>query len=114
MSVTIDRLAHLMQKEISLILQREAKDNKIGYVTITEVKVTKDLSYATVYYTVLSENEERIKVTDDALKNAKGFIRTELARKISVRKMPELVFKYDEALAYGNKINKLLHEIKDK
>lgn len=113
MSVTTDRLASLIQRELASIVNREVKDKSFGYINLTEVKVTKDLSFANVYYTILSDETDMIERSKQALETSKVTIRMELAKKIkNVRKIPDLVFKYDEALAYGNHIDKLLKTIK--
>ena len=80
-------------------------------VSITEVRVTNDLSNATVYYTVPDYLKEKIV---GSLDKAKGFLRSELARRVKARKMPELVFKYDEALEYGNHINEIINNLNKK
>ena len=109
MSVKIDRIASNIVKEISYILATEVKDNDIKFVTITDAKVTNDLSFAKIYFTVLDEN--RKKETLDALKNASKFIRRELADRIDVRHIPELEFVYDESIAYGKKIEDIIEQI---
>ncbi len=113
MSITTERLASLIQRELAPIVNQEIKDKSFGYINLTEVKVTKDLSYANVYYTILSDEEEVLKRAKKAIEDVKATIRMELAKKIrNVRKIPDLVFKYDEALAYGNHIDQLLKTIK--
>lgn len=107
MSLTLDRLQSNITRELSILLQREARDSKIGYVTITEVRMTNDLSFATVYFTIMGD-EKRINTCLDALNKAKGYLRSELAKRVKARKMPQLIFKYDEALAYGNHISEIL------
>lgn len=111
MSLSVDRIASQIKKELAFLLIKEIKDKQVGYVTVTDVKVTNDLSFATVYYTVMGD-QTKIKATDDALNHAKGFIKNEIAKKVQMRKVPEFIFKYDEALEYGNNIEKLLKEIK--
>ncbi len=111
MSVKIERIASNMIKEISYILMTEIKDQDIKFVTVTDCKVTNDLSFAKVYYTVL--NEERKNETEDALKNAAGFIRRQLADRIDIRHIPELQFVYDESIAYGKKIENIIEKIHD-
>lgn len=113
MSVTIERLASLIQRELAPIINQVVKDKSIGYINLTEVKVTKDLSFATIYYTILSDDEKVIEKARLSLDEAKVTIRMELAKKIkNTRKIPDLIFKYDEALAYGNKIDRILKTIK--
>ena len=108
MSITIDRLAKTIQKELSLLLMTQAKDNNLASVTVTEVRVTSDLSFATVFYIVPEFLKESIV---ESLSRCKGYLKSELARKVKARKMPDLVFKYDEALEYGNHINKIISDI---
>lgn len=113
MSVTTDRLASIIQRELASIVNREVKDKSFGYINLTEVKVTKDLSFANIYYTILSDEPDMIERSKQALESSKVMIRMELAKKIkNTRKIPDLIFKYDEALAYGNHIDKLLKTIK--
>lgn len=110
MSIKTERLAHVLEKEISSILLLEIKDEDIKFVTITHVDLSSDLSYAKVYCTVL--NDEMKDKTIKDLNNAKGFIRNELIkRKLEMRKIPELIFIYDESIEYGNKIEKIIEEI---
>ena len=111
-SVKIERLNHAIQEEISMILMREIKDSNIKFVTITGVDTTSDLSFAKVYYTVL--NRDKLDETKEALDRASSFIRTKLAERIEVRHTPELRFIYDSSIAYGEHIDKLIDEIKEK
>lgn len=112
MSVKIDRIASNMVKEISYILANEVKDSDIKFVTVTDVKLASDLSFAKVYVTVFDQT--KIKETLKALDQAKGFIRKKLAERIDIRHTPELSFVFDESIEYGNKIEKIIEEIKEK
>lgn len=109
MSVKIDRINSALVKEISYILATEVKDKCIKFVTITDCKVTNDLSFAKVYYTVL--NDEDKKETAKALKNASGFIRHELMDRVDIRHIPELTFVFDESISYGKKIEDIIENI---
>lgn len=111
-SLKIERLNHTYQEAISTILMKEVKDADIKFVTITGVEVTSDLSYAKVYYTVL-EDEKKEK-TKEALQKASPFIRTKLAEMIEIRHTPELIFKYDTSIEYGNHIEKIIDQIHEK
>lgn len=111
MSVKIERLNHIIQEEISMILMKEVKDENIKFVTITGVDTTNDLSFSKVYYTVL--NQDKINETKEALEKAASFIRTELASRIEIRHTPELKFIYDTSIAYGEHIDKLIEKIKE-
>ena len=112
MSIKIERLNHVIQEEISMILMKEVKDEDIKFVTITGVETTNDLSFAKVYYTVL--NKEKLKEAEEALERASSFIRTKLAHSIEVRHTPELRFIYDKSIAYGNHIEKIIEQIHEK
>ena len=112
MSIKLDRIESNMIKEISYILANEVKDKDIKFVTVTECRVTNDLSYAKVYYTVL--NMDKKEETAKALKNAAGFIRKELMNRMDIRYTPELEFIFDESIEYGKKIENLIDEIHNK
>lgn len=113
MSIKIDRINSNLVKEISYILATEIKDSDIKFVTVTDVKVTNDLSFAKVYVTILDINKKE--QTMKALKNASGFIRSKLYDRVDIRHIPDLDFVYDESIDYGKKIENLidnLHENK--
>lgn len=109
MSIKIERIASEMVKQISYILATEIKDEDIKFVTVTDCKVTNDLSFAKVYVTVF--DKDKIKTTVDALNNASGFIRRQLADRIDIRHIPELTFVYDESIEYGKNIENKLKKI---
>lgn len=111
MSVKIERLNDQFQKEISVILQTEIKDQDIHFVTITGCEITNDLSFCKVYFTVLDESKKDS--TLKALKGAASFIRGELSKRIQVRHTPELRFFYDDSIEYGNKIEKIIEKINE-
>ena len=108
MSVKIDRLNNMFVEEISKIIHEEIKDKDIGFVTITDARVTNDLSFAKVYITSLSDDRKKVL---DALNKASGFIRTMLCDRIKIRKMPEIHFVYDESIEYGKKIEDIIERI---
>ncbi len=113
MSITSDRLASLIQRELASIVNLSVKDKSFGYINLTEVKLTKDMSFATIYYTILSDDPKIIEKAHLSIDESKILIRMELAKKIkNIKKIPDLVFKYDEALAYGNNIDKILKTLK--
>ena len=112
MSVKTERIANLLIREISDILQNEVYDEDIKFVTITACKVDTDLSLAQVYCTVFDQSKKEKCLHD--LNQAKGFIKTELAkRKLEIRKIPDLRFKYDESIEYGTKIEKIFEKLND-
>ncbi len=109
MSLALKRLEKDSLRELSIILQRESHNQLLHDVTLTEVRITRDLSYMTVFYTCLYD--VRKDNVAKALEESKSYLRTALCQKIKARKMPELIFTYDEALAYGNHINEVLSKL---
>lgn len=95
-------------KEISYILMNEVKDPILKFVTITDCKVTNDLSFAKVYFTTLNEDRESVL---DSLNKAADFIEIELSKAIEIRKMPQISFHYDDSLEYGENIEKIIEKI---
>ena len=100
----------IIERELASILF-DSSNNKLKFVSITKVALTSDLSLATVYYTVLG-NEGEIESTKEDLEKSKGYLRSSLAKKLDLRKTPDLRFKYDESLAYGNRITQILDNLK--
>ena len=111
MAMKKDKLNNIIQRELSGIIQNEVKNSGVGFCTITGVDVTSDLSYAKVYVSFLNKNTKK---SLEALEKSKGFIRSTLARRLTVRKCPELIFVLDTSLDYGNKIESILDEINKK
>lgn len=107
-----DRLGGQIQQEISEIISRKIKDPRIGFVTITGVKMSPDLRYATVYITVMGADEEA-DMSLACLESASSFIRHELGGRLHVKHVPELRFHMDEAALRGRRIDSILREIKD-
>ena len=110
--IKLKRYNSSYKKEISSILQNEIKDDDIKFVSVTGVEITNDLSYAKVFITVF--DKEKKDSTLKALNKAKGFIRTELAKRVEIRHTPELRFVFDESNEYGEKIESIIKEIHDK
>lgn len=106
------RVAEEIKKELSQILQLEFKDPRLGFLTITGVEVTNDFSQAKVYLSVLGSEEQR-EASLKALARGKGFLRSELGKKIRLRVVPELIFKFDHSIDYGSKIEALLADLND-
>ena len=111
MGLSIKRLESLALRELSLILRCDAKNNYLSNITITEVRITNDLSFITIYYTFYQGKVENY---EKALNDCKGYLRSELAKKLKARKMPDLIFKHDEALEYGNRINEIISNLNKK
>ena len=107
----IDRVNQLLREEISGLLQRELKDPRLGFVTVTDVEVSKDLSTAKVYVSVFG-TEEEWRASLAALESAKGFIRNWLKQHLTLRIVPTLSFRPDRSMAHAASIQSLLAEIK--
>jgi ribosome-binding factor A len=102
-----DRIASLISREISKIIEREIKDPRLGLVTITTVDVTSDLKTATVYFSSLNNKQEGL----ETLNRAKGYIKTNLAHRVRMKYMPDIQFRIDNSYEYGEKIDALLDNI---
>ncbi|MDI6689035.1 MAG: 30S ribosome-binding factor RbfA [Actinomycetota bacterium] len=106
------RLAEIFKKEICDIIRRELKDPRIGFVTITAVEVSPDLKHATVFLSVLGEESEQ-EDTLEGLESARGFIKTELGKRIRIKFLPDLTFKIDKSIEEGMRISELLKRIQE-
>jgi len=106
-----DKVAEAVHVLVTELLVKGLKDPRIGFVTITGVKVTDDMHLATVFFTVMGDDDAK-KGTEAGLNSARGFIRKEMGKKFRMRFVPEVIFKYDNSLDRGNRIDELLREIK--
>jgi ribosome-binding factor A len=105
------RVQELLVQYISEILQREMKDPRIGFVTITDAQVTPDLRHARVYFSVLGSGEER-EETGKALNRASGFIRGEFAKRAQMRYVPDIRFDFDSSVERSARLNSLLEQVR--
>jgi ribosome-binding factor A len=106
----MSRVGEEIKKELSVLLQRSLKDPRIGFVTVTDVEVTSDLQLAKVFVSIFGDDEQR-KASLAGLQKAKGYLRTEIGRRVKLRHVPDFVFKLDESIDYGNRIESILREI---
>ncbi len=104
------RVGDLIREEVADIIMNKLKDPRVGFITVTGVNITEDLKLAKVYISILKAEETD--ATLEILNSAKGFIRAELSKRVRMKFIPALTFRMDESLEYGNKIEKLLKEIK--
>lgn len=100
----------ILKKEISRILQFELKNPKLGFVTVTDVECTRDMSQAKVYVSFLGK-QERNDAGMRVLRSSKGFIRSTLAKNIKARKMPDLIFVQDTSLDNGRRIENIISNL---
>lgn len=105
-----ERLEDQIQFLLSTLIQRELRDPELGFLTLTAVRLTPDRGLAKIYYTVLGEEEQAAR-TQRALARASGFLRTQLAQRLKLRRVPELRFLADASLAEGNRLEALFAEI---
>ena len=107
----LDRVNQLIKEEISLLLQRELKDPRLGFVTVTDVETTKDLGSAKVFVSVLG-SEAQWSASLAALESAKGFIRNWLRDHLDLRATPVLDFRADRSMERAANIQTLLKQLK--
>lgn len=106
-----DRVAQLIQRKLAWTIAQEVKDPRLPkLVTVSDVKVTDDLSYAKVYITTL-DGKNDIKQTLSILNHAAGYLRTVLARSIKLRSVPQLRFIFDESIEYGSRLSRLIDDL---
>jgi ribosome-binding factor A len=103
------RIADQIQRELSNIIRLELRDPRVGMITITDVEVSPDHAYATVFFTVLA-NAASPDDTVAALKHAAGFLRSQLARRVKLRTVPHLQFKYDTSVERGVRLSRLIDD----
>ena len=105
-----EKVADLIQKEISQMLVKSIKDPRIGFVTITKVSVSEDCRFAKVYFSVAGTLAERER-SMEGLDSAKGFVRKELGRRIRLRYTPEILFQFDPSIEYAIHMGELIQTI---
>ena len=108
MSHKLDRIESSIGREISRIILEEAQNDMIKNISITKVTVDDDLTFAKVYFMTRNEDIEK---TTDALNNASGFIRKNLAHSLDLRSTPELKFVYDKSIDYTEKIENIIDSL---
>lgn len=104
------RVADLIKQEISDIIRNEMRDPRIGFMTITGVDLSMDLRHAKVYYSVLGAEEDQLRC-QRSLDHAAGFLRSQLGRRIRIRHIPELLFRYDESFERAQRIAEVMKQI---
>ena len=109
-----EKVADLLKREISLILTQEVKDPRLQNINITAVKVTDDIGIAYIYFTVIGKSIRKIDSNIDSktLTKLAGMIRSKLSKIIQMRRVPKLIFKFDESIEYSENIENLLKNLK--
>ena len=107
-----DRVSAVIKEEVGKMLLSGMKDPDVANVTVTKVDVTDDLRYAKIYYSVLGD-ETKVEAAKKALARSRGYVRSEIGRRIKIRFTPEISFVHDDTAAYADHIEHLLKKIKD-
>ena len=105
------RIGDQLRGEISAMLQRDIKDPRIGFVTIMDVEVSPDLSHATVYFTVIGSDQEKAE-TLSGLQSTASFMRREMGRRLHLKRIPQLHFRYDKTTDKGAHMEEIFGRIR--
>ena len=111
--IKLKRIGSQIAQELSNICATEARDSLLKNITITGVEVTNDLGLAKVFFTTLKDEDHKTlekQLNDDTA----GYLRTKIADRIEIRHTPKIRFQYDNSIAYGNNIERLINEIHEK
>ena len=109
----LDRVNQLIKEEIGMLLMRELKDPRLGFVTVTEVETSKDLRTTKVFVSVLG-NEDQWKASLTALASARGFVRNWLRDHLELRITPDVEFRPDRSFEHAARIQTLLREARER
>ena len=109
-----EKVADLLKREISLILSQEVKDPRLQNINITAVKVTDDIGIAYLYYTIIGKSIRKSdrNIESKTLTKLAGMIRSKLSKIVEMRRVPKLIFKFDESIEYSENIENLLKNLK--
>ena len=106
----IKKLAIDIQREVSFIINTKIKDPRIGFITVTDARLSADGKYLDIYVSIM-EKDDQVEKRLDALKKCSGFIKKSLTQRMRLRNVPELKFIYDGSIGRGLKISEILKEI---
>jgi ribosome-binding factor A len=106
-----DRVSSQLEEEIGRLIQRQLKDPRIGFVSITKVVLSRDLRHAKVFFSTYGDEAAKQRSLE-GLRSALGFIRGELGRRLTLRYIPELEFHIDESMEYAFHIEEIIQQIK--
>ena len=108
-----EKIADLLKKEISLIISNEIKDPRLKNINVTAVKVSDDIGIATAFYTIIGKSVKKddSEIDNEILKKFSGMIRSKIAKKIKIRRVPKIIFRFDESIEYSENIENLLRNI---
>lgn len=101
-----ERVAGEMRRELARLIQREVKDPAVGFISVSDVEVSRDLSHAKVFVTVFEEDKAKDSIR--ALNKAAGFLRGRLGQEMRIRSVPELHFRHDDSVETGQRMDQLI------
>ena len=104
------RVAEQLHHEVAQMIRTEVKDPRVGMVTVTDVSLTPDYAYLTVYFSVLPDDEETVESTLAGLQRAAGFMRGKLGRRVRIHTTPEIRFEHDRSTADGIAMSRLIDQ----
>ena len=109
-----EKIADLLKREVSKILNQEVKDPRLQNINITAVKVTDDIGIAYIFYTIIGKSikKDESKIDNTILSKLSGMIRSKLSKIVEIRRVPKIIFKFDESIEYSENIEKLLNNLK--
>ena len=108
-----DQLGEVIARELSDLIRTRMKDPRIGFASITDVDLSADLRHTKVFVSVMGEPEEQ-RATLAALNHASGYLRHELAQRLTIRHTPDIVFRLDESIARGARLLDLINQVSER
>ena len=111
-SIRAQKVSDFLRKEISLLISTEINDPRLKNINITAVKVSSDIGQATIYYTIIGQEEPDLNLAPKTLETLSGMLRSRLSKIMKIRRVPKLNFRFDESIEYSNNIEELLKNLK--
>ena len=110
-SIRAQKVSDFLRKEISLLISTEINDPRLKNINITAVKVSSDIGQATIYYTIIGQEEPDLNLAPKTLEKLSGMLRSRLSKIMKIRRVPKLSFRFDESIEYSNNIEELLKNL---
>ena len=111
-SLRAQKVSDFLRKEISLLISSEINDPRLKNINITAVKVSSDIGQATVFYTIIGQNDSGKDITPKILEKLSGMLRSRLSKIMKIRRVPKLSFRFDESIEYSSNIEELLNKVR--
>ena len=111
-SIRAQKVSDFLRKEISLLISTEINDPRLKNINITAVKVSSDIGQATIYYTIIGQEEPDLNLAPKTLEKLSGMLRSRLSKIMKIRRVPKWSFRFDESIEYSNNIEELLKNLK--